>query len=318
MKEKDNGAGFISYDWTDAPDGVIDALSGGTALLGLDEAVRFFNKRQNPGLSSANYEIPVKTCEGSWLVVVLGLLTVPAAAFATGYAKKAGEKMAERDFSELGMRDVAAKSMDALVKLVNLIKHLKGEVNWNSLKVKWKKNASLAIITNDEGADIEIPSEYLKWYKSLPHNTLKRLTHPVNKERTLTIGARQKNGQYDVAEVDMESKKIVSEEDEDLPEDEFLFPNLKHSHDFTLEGLITRGNQSTNSIGFQYRGHILNCIPETGSVTKFKPAMFLQCRVSGTVNRHVRSLKVLDHRPTLLISNVIILEDEDRKQENLF
>lgn len=56
--------GFIKYSGAAVPHGVIDAGSAGAALLGLDEAIRFFNAQQSPDLASAQYEIPVETRAG--------------------------------------------------------------------------------------------------------------------------------------------------------------------------------------------------------------------------------------------------------------
>ena len=71
MDVKQEGVGYISYEWEGAPSGVIDAYAGGEALLGIDEAVRFFNRQQNRGFASSSYEIPVYTGEGSWLAIVM-------------------------------------------------------------------------------------------------------------------------------------------------------------------------------------------------------------------------------------------------------
>jgi hypothetical protein len=64
--------GYIKYKGKDAKDGIIDAGSAGSALLGLDEALRFFNSQQSPQLTSLEYDIPVQTRPGSWEAIVLG------------------------------------------------------------------------------------------------------------------------------------------------------------------------------------------------------------------------------------------------------
>jgi hypothetical protein len=318
MDDRNSGVGFVSYEWEGAPAGVIDALSGGTALIGIDEAIRFFNRRQSKGFSTEPYEIPVLTREGSWVAVILGLIGIPAAAFATAYAKKAGEKMAERDFSNLGMKDVAAKSMDALVKLIRLIKQQKGTPDWKSINITWSSDATTAKFQDGDGNTLEIPAEYIGWYKDLPKNIIKKLATPIVRGRTMTVGALQKSGEFDTVHVDENTGALLNGDNENDDDDEFLFPEMKHGDTIVLEGLITRGNQATNSIGFQYQGHILNCTPQTGNVKKFKPAMFLHSRITATVNRHVTSLAKLDYRPTLLISHVVMLEDDGTTQQNLF
>lgn len=306
--------GFVSYEWKGAPSGVIDAQAGGNALLGIDEAVRLFNRKQTKGFLSTSYEIPVKTGEGSWVAWILGLIAIPATAFVTGYAKKAGERMAERDFSEMGFTDIARKSIDALEHLFELIKHTKKTSGWDTEGVIWKENATIIGITNESNEVLYIPVEYLKWYWDLPQSTLKKLTAPIAKGRQMTIGASLGEGRYRTVKINHDELELFTKED--IDEDEFLFPELVHGNDVVIEGLVTRGNQETNSMGFQYHAHILNCVPATGSIRRFKPAMFLHCKVEATINRHVASLARLDYRPTLIVNQVIILESDS--QPSLF
>ncbi|MBB4731377.1 hypothetical protein [Xanthomonas arboricola] len=151
MEDRFGEVGYLSYEWLSAPDGVIDAYAGGTALIGLDEAIRYFNRRQAKSLSTTNYEIPVRTGDGSWLAVVIGILSVPVTTFAAAYAKKAAEKMAERDFSELGFKDIARRSMDALVHLIEIMKKTGKPLDLEKTKIRWSKDATKAIITDKNG-----------------------------------------------------------------------------------------------------------------------------------------------------------------------
>lgn len=315
--EKFGGIGYVSYDLEGVPNGVVDAGAGGAALIGIDEAVRFFNRQQDGGRGLAPYEIPVYTGEGSWLAVIMGIMAIPATVFATSYAKKAGEKMAEKDFADIGMKDIARKSMDALVHLIEVIKHLKGLPDWTRTKIEWSKDARRAHIYNDAGAVLEVPSDYIKWYRQVPKGILRRLSAPILWAGRVTFASKQDNGEFRSVDIEASQVSLLMGQDES-GEDTFLFPELKHGDDVELEGLITRGNQSTNSIGFQYQGHILNCVPETGSVRRFKAAIFLHCKLVATINRHVASLTRIDNRPTLIIRQVIQLEDDRRGQRLLF
>jgi len=317
MSLKDEGVGYISYEWYGAPSGVMDAQAGGAALTGLDDVLRYFNRQQSKGFSVTPYEIPVLVGAGSWVVVVLGVLAIPGATFFNAYVKKAGEKMAERDFASTGFSDIARKSMDALVKLVRLLKARRGKLDLKSLEVTWNEDSTTAFVKDEDGKIISLPAEYIKWYRDLPQGFLKKLGAPVAPGRTLEIASRQKSGKLDTESLDVQTLESLLYQDED-DEEEFLLPELTHGLEIELEGVITRGNQSTNSIGFQYRGHILNCNPEQGNVRKFKSAMFLHCRILATVNRHVASSARLDYRPTLLISSVTPLQGDDVEQGSLF
>lgn len=314
MEEYDQQAvGFISYEWEGAPAGVIDANAGGNALIGIDEAIRFFNRKQARGFSAASYEIPVRTAEGSWIAYVLGVLAIAPVAFATSYAKKAGEKMAERDFAELGFKDVARKSVDALRAFVELVKHTQKTENWTTSG--WKDGTVMIGVTNDAGQIFYLPAEYLKWYYELPKTTLKKLVAPVAKGRSMIIASREADDSpFRKVEVTSDDAGLFDADEKE--EDEFLLPDLEHGKDVVLEGLITRGNQETNSMGFQYQGHILNCVPAMGNVRRYKSAMFLHCRVHVTIDRHVTSFAHLDRRPTLIVNDVVPLEVEG--QQSLF
>jgi len=96
--------GFVKYSGQDLPSGIIDAGSAGSALTGLDETLRFFNTQQSPDFAAFTYDIPVQTRAGSWEALVLGAIGVGGGTFALGYLKKAGEKLAENDFKDIGLK----------------------------------------------------------------------------------------------------------------------------------------------------------------------------------------------------------------------
>jgi hypothetical protein len=66
-------------------EGTIAANAAGHALLGFDECLRYFSKKQSPALAKLQYEIPVRTTEGSWVVWVLGILGSGGAIFTGAY-----------------------------------------------------------------------------------------------------------------------------------------------------------------------------------------------------------------------------------------
>ncbi len=310
--------GFISFEWEGAPSGVIDAFSGGTALIGLDEAIRFFNRKQAGDFGRVSYELPVKTTEGSWLVLVIGALLFAGGKFAGSYLSKAGEKMAERDFDEVGFKDVIHKSLDAFERLIELIKHTKKLDGWQTQnKLESTYNATIVGVENDDGEILYMPVEYLKWFSQIPKSIMKKIVTPVAKGRELKVGVRDESNGFRTVKVNVDDVSVFL--DEEIADDEdILFPELEHGDTVILEGLITRGNQETNTIGFLFQNHILNCIPGTGSIKRYKPAMFLHCRIHATVNRHVASLGQPDKRPTLIVDAIEPLETDHQGQTSLF
>lgn len=299
--------GYMKLWGEDVPDGIVDASAAGNALLGFDVCLRYFNRKQSPALLKTEYEIPVKTTDGSWIVWVLGS---GAAIYAAAYLRKAAEKMAENDFKDVGLRDIMRKSVDALKTLIDLVKHTKGKPNFAATDLNWQISDGRVGLTNDDGVTIFVPVEYFKWYLDLPPNMLSQVMRVVGVDRTLTVGVN-KDGKYDTASVSNDEKGYFTT-DAAANDDEFLFPELKHGDFVRLEGRLTRGNANSNSVGLEYKGHVINCIPEAGSIRRYKPALFLQCIVEGTISRLSRQSNVGEKRPTIIVSSIIPLESDDQ------
>ncbi len=302
--------GYIKYSGEAVPHGVIGAGSAGTALIGLDEAIRFFNERQSPAFAKLDYEIPIRTEGGSWTAYVLAAASAGAGVFELAYLTKAGEKMADHAFKGVGLKDVLKKSMSALQHLVKLVKHTGVLKGWETSKISWRNNGNEIGILNRDGDVIFVPTDFFHWYGSLPDRLIYRMTAVVKAGRVLSIGL-QDNGVYEVVTVDETEKKLFSEAQTEDEED-FLFPELEHGKSITLEGKLIRGNEASNSLGFEYQGHIVNCIPGYGNVRQFKQALFLKCVIEGTVTRLTKQRFVAEKRPTIILGKVTPLEDDSQ------
>lgn len=110
--------GFAKYSGKLVEDGYMDARKSAQALLGFDEAIRFFIHQQSPKLKSENFEFPVKVEKGSWTIVV--------GAIVGAYGIKAAQKMAEKDFEDVGLSDVLKKSLNGIQWVIKIGKHLGG------------------------------------------------------------------------------------------------------------------------------------------------------------------------------------------------
>jgi hypothetical protein len=291
--------GYFKYQGEGVDRGVIDARSGGLALIGIDECVRHFAGRENPALAKYSYELPVKTQEGSWEVWVFGV----AALFAGPYIKKAAEQMAENDFKEVGLKDVIKVAVTALVCLVELIKHRKGSLDLSKAKIHWNLGKGEAAIENDAGEPLVIPAEFIKWFSSLPSNALKNITYAVKHDVTLTIGVETTGGNYLTTTIKDSDKHYFGYPEDEEPDD-YLFPELRHGEAVVLQGRLTRGNEHANSLGLEYDGHILNCVPEVGNINRYKPVLFSECIVQGTITRFPRGGSRPERKPTVIIANI--------------
>lgn len=315
MTRRLDTVGYIKYSGRDVEKGVIDAGSAGSALLGLDEALRYFNVQQSPDFAALQYDIPVKTRQGSWEALVLGGIVTIGGAFVIGYAKKAGEKLAENDFKDVSLKPIFKKSMLALQTFAKLVKHTRRSRGWETARFFMDKPDAEVVVLNDHGEKLKVPFEFFQWYQQMPPRLLLRMTSVVRAERVLTIGLAgdAPNDEVFIAERD---KPFFDERSDDEDDDEILFPELIHGKAATLTGRLIRGSEASNSIGLEYEGHIINCVPLRGNVRQYKAALFLRCRVSGRVTRHAKSRFVAERRPTLIIEKVVILEKD--KQRTLF
>lgn len=298
--------GFVKYSGKSLIDGVIDAGSAGSALVGLDEAIRFFNSQQSPDLSTFQYDVPVQTRPGSWQAVVVASVAF-GGAFALGYAKKAGEKLAENDFKDLGLKDVLRKSLAALQTLARLIKHTRRSHDWDQVRIEPSLGTDTVLVANDKGDELSVPIEYFRWYQQLPPRLLSRMTSVIRVDRVLTIGVVKESGIEEVTIVE-EEKALFNQKQDTEYEEDILFPELHHGAEVQLVGRLIRGNEASNSVGLEYMGHVINCVPAQGSIRQYKAALFLRCKVEGKITRHTKKSFVADRRPMLIVDTVTPLE----------
>jgi len=50
--------------------------------------------------------------------------------------------------------------------------------------------------------------------------------------------------------------KIIYSKSPEEGFDDFIFPEIQHEDEVRLEGKLTRGNEQSNTVGFEYQGHI--------------------------------------------------------------
>jgi hypothetical protein len=307
--------GYIKYKGNSVDCGYIDAKTAGNALVGFDEAIRFFNEKQSPSFAKISYDIPVKIEKGSWVAIVMAAVGSGAGVFAFGYLKKAGEKLAENDFKDVGLGDVFKKSISALQSFIRISKHTQKDRDWDLSSVRWSEDRTQIGIMNENGDIIFIPYEHLNWFNGIPHTILPKMTNSIDSNLELSIGIKS-GSDIDEVTITSEQKNIFTKQEEHIIDDT-IFPEFRHGDDVRLEGKLRRGNESSNSLGFEFQGHMINCVPETGTVVKYKEALFEHCIIVGTITRYSKNHRVPDKRPTIIISHVIPLTTEPH-QKSLF
>lgn len=314
MEKEKKYLGFLKYQGEMVDEGIMDARKSAQALLGFDEAVRFFVGEQAPQLKKADFEFPVRVKKGSWEIAVpeiVELIKLSGGAIATAYGIKAAQKMAERDFENFGLKDVFKKSLSAIQWVIKIGKHL-GDLTIKKFEtVQFKDSNQLIGIRNSEGEFLYVPKLYLDLYASSNPKLLSKISELVEEERVLSIGVYE-DGNVVEETLTRKYRRIFVQEEEE--QEETLFPELGHGQNVALEGEVTRGNEMSNTMGLGYQGHILTCVPESGSIVRFKPTLFLKCRVHGTISRLDEKGRLCARKPKIIFTHIEPLENESNQQ----
>lgn len=310
--EEESYIGYIKYQGKLVENGLMDARRQARSLLAFDSALRYFISKQAPDLRNLDFEIPVRIRKGSWEALipetVAGWAQAGLGVVATAYFTKAAQKMAEKDFSDFGVTDLFKKALESIKWFARIAKHMGDATIREFRNVKFNDDRGLIGIVNKDGEVLFVPKQMLDLYANTNPNILEELVSNVQEDRTLVIGTF-KDQTFDEEIVGFEDKAIFCDEDDSL-EDDVLFPELVHGDYVVLEGEVTRENKTSNSMGFMYEGHILSAYPETGSIVRFKPLLFLKCRLYGVVNRIDEKGRVGARRPKLFFSNLEPMEDD--------
>lgn len=312
--EEEKYLGYIKYDGPLVEDGLMDGRKQAQALMGFDSAVRYFIGKLAPDLQSLDFEIPVRIKKGSWEALipetVVGWTQAGLGVVATAYLTKAAQKMAEKDFSDFGFKDIFRASLDGLKWFARIGKHM-GDVSIRRFSdVRFDSSNGLIGIVNTQGEILYVPKHVLEIYSQCPANILESIATNITHGRNLVIGSVD-DDILDEVVIDNSEKHIFCQ-DEEEEEDEILFPDLEHGTEVVLEGEITRENKTSNSMGFKYNDHILTSYPEIGSIVQYKHLIFSECRLYGRVSRLDEKGRLNARRPKLIFRHL----EEIRGDEN--
>lgn len=300
MEKEEGQLGYVKYSGELVKDGYLDARKSAQALLGVDEAVRFFVFQQAPELRSVDFEFPVKVKKGSWEIVI--------GAIVLAYGVKAAQKLAENDFKNVGLKDVFKKALSGIQWMIRIGKHT-GDLSIKKFdNVQFRDNNAVVGISNSEGEYLYVPKEFLDFYAAASPALLKRMSEVVEEERTLTVGVY--NGKTVVEEiVTRKNRQIFTHEIEEP--DTLLFPELEHGQSVVLVGELTRGNEMSNTVGIGYQGHILTGLPEVGSIVRFKSSLFLRCKIHGRISREDERGRLDARKPKVIFTRIEPVESDD-------
>ncbi len=309
----DQYIGYLKYSGHAVEDGYLDAKKTAEALIGFDETLRFFVESDLPELRGKSFEIPVKIQAGSWEalipVTIAQWVKTAIGSAVTAYLIKAASTVAQNDFKDKHLVDVFRDALKMLQWIIRLGIHLKGLSIKEIKGVRWENNNEIILIPDGKGEFIKVPKRVLEKYIAIPTKFLSKMARLIQAEREMKIGVIQ-NGKREEVGITYSEKYYFTNEEDDLIET--ILPELVHGKTIELEGETTRGNEKTNSMGFEYKGHVLNCIPEKGSIVSFKQTLFRKCRIVGVINRMSKSGLPNAKKPKIIFSQIIPLEPDDK------
>jgi hypothetical protein len=313
--DKNEYVGYLRYHGDLVKDGYLDARKAATALIGLDEVLRYFIHQESPTFREIDFEIPVKIEKGSWLAYIPSTiqdwLLAGGGIAATAYFTTAAKKLAENDFKEIGIKDLFKKAFLGIYWVIKLGTHLKTLKKSKFDNVKFQNNNTEVGIMNENNEILFLPVEYLDFYINCPDSLFSKISEIIEPERELEIGI---NDFDDSAKINITDKGIFyKKRDED---EEIVLPELKHGDYIEIEGHVTRGNENSNTIGFLYANHILTCSPREGSIIKYKPILFSNVIIKGFVDRLDKDGFFKEKKPRIEIIDMI--ENNDNRQRKLF
>jgi len=313
MPDKNTTIGYLKYSGSLVDDGLLDARKAAKALIGFDELVRYFIAKDDPHFREVDFEIPVKIEKGSWVAAItdatFGLIVAGLGIFAASYLGTAGKLMAENDFKEsgVGLKDVFKGALTKAQWMIKLAKHLGSLKRKQLAHVTFKNNNTILSIPNDNGAILDVPKEYVDYFSECPDRLFSKVSSLVESERKLSIGVYNE-GRLEEVFITLHEKDIFYSAEEE----EVLFPELVHGQAVELEGNITKGNQNTNIIGFNYNDHVLACVPSEGSIVRFRNNLFSDCKIIGVIDRNNKLGNPTEKKPKIIFSSIESMKAEEQ------
>lgn len=314
MQSYENCIGYLKYTGSLVEEGFLDTRKSAKALLGFDEALRFFLIQEFPDFKDHEFEIPVKIQKGSWEALIPDtiekwLLTGFGVA-STTYLTTAAKKMAENDFKDCSFIRFFREAIKSIQWFIKIGKHVGNLKKKSFERVKWSDGNNEVGIPNEKNEYLYVPKKYLDLYAKTNSNLLAKLADLIEEE-CLAIGVVE-NGEKVEERLPYSYKYFFTEEDPEI-----IFPELEHGQPVELEGSTTRGNENSNNIGFRYKEHVLTCYPKSGSIVSYKNALFEKCKILGRISREDKNGNITLRRPNIIFHNLIPF-NQDNKTLSLF
>ena len=295
--------GYFKYYGPSIKNGLFDAKEAAIALNGFDEVFRYFLVKEDPFFEKIDFNLPVKIQEGSWGIIspedIANFITVKNAfsglayiTLATYLAKTASIAAKEGLLKTPAIKDVSAifrKTYQTIQWVVKYISHVKG---FNKIiEHPIFKKEGLIAVKNDDGEELLIPYEILSLVEKCSPALFKHLAIIVSPSQALEIGFSI-DGKLETVTISEHNRSLFCPEEK--MEDTSL-PELRDGEVVTLLGVVTKANETAQTIGFSYKNRVITCKPEAGKeLADFKESLISsnqkhfyapKIRMTGVVDR---------------------------------
>lgn len=277
--------GYIRVEGSDIENGHVDLQTMKHTVNGTERLLKHFLVKQSPGVNfKDDINFPVQARDGCWeillpsgITVALGFLVVRPLGTYLNEAAKALGKNDIGDKTSAEAFKAAIKSAQSVMKIAKHLGTMKLGRNFDA-KVE---SADRILLKNHAGEILVVTKHELEDYRTAPKDLFSDVAYPVIHDRSLHVGYVELGKTVDQS-INSSDRSIFHV---DELEHEELFPELEHEMQVELTGRVTRGNQKTNTIGFEYKNHILTCEPINSYVTNFINAHYKQATMRGVVSR---------------------------------
>jgi len=311
--------GYLKYYGDAVESGCLDARKAADALQGFDEALRYLIYKEDPYLKTIDFEFPVRIQEGSWEIVIpdninsLITLAGGTAVVLTTYFAALAAKAASDGVLESGpikdLKKTVTAAMRAFRKIVEIAKYC-GELGQQTHKNVKLIEGGMVEITFEGLPQLITQYEYYKLYADAPATLLNKVASVIEAGREMEIGSDE-GGVIIKTQVSTREKWIFIKEKETASD--IVLPELEDGQRVNLVGEVTRCTETANTIGLCYKGHVLTCKPQSGSILPFKPHIisktddhiFTPVEIRGVVVREAVDGHYKDKKPHIVFDEII-------------
>tara|TARA_B110001469_G_scaffold123881_1_gene136595 strand:- start:1416 stop:2408 length:993 start_codon:yes stop_codon:yes gene_type:complete len=322
MTQEINKIGYLKYHGESVEKGMIDARSAGEALLSLNNSLSHTISIRYPFLSDVDVSTPVIIQKGSWEALIPDTIEAwfkaGAGVVITTYMTTVAKRLADNGFKDKTLTDVLKDGLEAIYWLIKVAKHFGTSSKKKLENLSWNSDNTEVGLRNEKDEVLWIPTWAIRIYELTSESLLIGMIKAIEFDRGLKLGVKVGDVFEEVEVEEREKSYFITEQDEN----EVLFPELAHGEHVTIEGYVTRGTETSNSIGFRYHDHILTCYPSSGNIKRFKNNLFLRCNIHGTVTRSDKYGGTNNPRPKILFDDLIALDSKplelslEENQEN--